>query len=117
MTTPTAEAAFNGSATAPGPYYGEGPYKCRVLDQGFNEAKTGTAQFWLKFLVLERIEPFNDGIEQFSRTAYFPITEKTADRLMHDLHTLGYTGHTFDGLDPQLPNHHSFVSGRNRAYV
>jgi hypothetical protein len=71
------------------------------MDQGFNSASTGTGQFWIKFLVLERIEPVNDAIEQFSRIAYFPITAKTADRVLHDLHTLGFKGDRFDDLDPR----------------
>ena len=56
------------------PYYEPGLYKCKVTAQSFNEASTGTPQFLLAFKVMECIEPVNDGLEKFSRTAYFPIT-------------------------------------------
>ena len=91
------------------PFYDPGLYKCRITNQGFNEASTGTAQFWLKFDVLEQIEPFSDILEKFSRTIYFPITARTADRVMHDLHSLGFKGDSFDGVDPREDGYHSFV--------
>lgn len=91
--------------------YEEGIYKVRIIDQGFNSASTGTGQFWIKFLVLERTEPFNDGIEQFSRIMYFAITDKTADWVMHDLHTLGFTGDRFEDLDPRASAYES-LAGR-----
>jgi hypothetical protein len=91
------------------PYYAPGRYKCRIIEQGFNEARTGTEQFWLRFQVLGRIEPFNDSLEKYSRTAYFPITERTADRVMQDLHTLGFRGAGFDGVDPRIEGFHNFV--------
>src|SRR5215467_9871698 len=89
--------------------YEAGRYKCRITEQGFNEASTGTPQFWLRFQVLERIEPFNDSLEKYSRTEYFAITEKTADRVMQGLHTLGFRGDGFDGVDPRIEGFHSFM--------
>jgi hypothetical protein len=80
-----------------------------VLDQGFNEASTGTAQLWLKVLVLECRERVNEKLEQLSRVMYFPITAKTADRLMQHLRTLGFDGDSFEDLDPRRVGHHSFV--------
>jgi hypothetical protein len=91
------------------PYYDQAPHRCRITEQGFNEASTGTEQFWIKFLVLMRIEPFNDSLEKYSRVAYFPITAKTADWVMQYLHTLGFKGDNFDGVDPHVEGHHSFV--------
>jgi hypothetical protein len=88
------------------PYYEQGPHRCRVTDQGFNEASTGTPQFWIQFDVLERIEPFNDSLEQYSRRAYFAITEPF---VMNDLHILGFKGDNFDGVDPRAKGHHSFI--------
>src|SRR5215472_14037514 len=91
------------------PYYDPGLYKCRIIEQGFNEASTGTPQFYIKVLVLLRIEPFNDNLEKYSRTAYFAITAKTADWVMQYLHALGFNGDSFDGVDPHVEGHHSFV--------
>jgi hypothetical protein len=92
------------------PYYEPGLYKCRIIEQGFNEASTGTPQFWLRFQVLGRIEPFNDSLEKYSRTIYFAVTQRTADRVMQDLHTLGFKGDQFDGIDPRIEGSHSFVN-------
>jgi hypothetical protein len=90
-------------------YYDAGLYKCRIMDQGFGEASTGTAQFCVRFLVLEQTEPSRDNIGMFSRIAYFPITDKTADRVMDDLYTLGFKGDNFESIDPRIEGHHSFV--------
>jgi hypothetical protein len=89
--------------------YEEGIYKVRIIDQGFNAASTGTGQFWIKFLVVERIEPFSDAIEQLSRMMYFAITNRTADWVMHDLHTLGFKGDRFDNLDPRVAGFESLA--------
>jgi hypothetical protein len=93
-------------------YYEPGPYKCRITEQGFNKASTGTPQFWLRFQVLERIEPFNDSLEKYSRTEYFAITERTADRVMQDLHTLGFRGDSFNDVDPRREGFHSFLDSQ-----
>ena len=90
------------------PYYEPGPYRCRIIEQGFNKAGTGTRQFWYKFQVLERIVPFNDGLEQYLRTEYYPITEKTADRVMQMLCALGYRGGRFEDVDPRVDGFHDF---------
>jgi hypothetical protein len=90
-------------------YYRPGRYKCRITSQGFIEASTGTAQFYMKFQVLESIEPFNDALVEHERTIYFPITTKTADRTLHDLCGVGYPGDSFEALDPQSENCYSFV--------
>ena len=91
------------------PYYEPGLYKCRILDQGYTEASTGTEQFWIKFLVLKAVEPVRDNLEKYSRMAYFPLTDKTADRVMRDLRALGFKGDDFELLDPCIEGHHSFV--------
>ena len=72
------------------PYYEPGLYKCRIIEQGFNETRTGTPQFWISFQVLQQIEPFNDGIEEFWRILFFAVTAETADWVMDDLHALGF---------------------------
>jgi hypothetical protein len=64
-----------------------------------------------------RVEPFNDSFrtffndsfEQYVRRAYFPITEKTAPRVMSSLRTLGFPGDSFDRVGPRVDLFHSFV--------
>lgn len=91
------------------PYYEPGRYKCRISSQGFNEASTGTRQFWIKFRVLERVEPFDDSLEQHERTAYFAVTPKTADWVMDTLNLLGFQGSSFGGVDPRTKGFHNFI--------
>ena len=90
-------------------YYGPGRYRVRITQQGFNQASTGTSQFFLKFVVLECVEPVNDSYEQHERTAWFAITEKRAAWTMRDLRSLGFDGDDFSGVDPRVKGFHSFI--------
>ena len=86
-----------------------GKYKFRVDAQGFGEAETGTAFF---FLEGEPVAFLQDGqeydCEHNKRTIKVYISEKTIDRVRGDLEKLGFSG-KFAQLDPGSPNHHSFV--------
>ncbi len=93
------------------PQYDEGVYRCKILEQGFSRAKTGTHQFWLRFLVLSRIT--GDGGEEDvaakrERMLYMAITAKTVVRVMKALQSLGFDGKQFEALDPTLADYHSF---------
>jgi hypothetical protein len=91
------------------PHYDVGTYKTEVSGQGFTVASTGTIQFWLRFVVLERVQPFNDNLDKYTRTLFLPITEKTADRVMYSLNTIGFEGDNFDDVNPLHKGYHSFV--------
>ena len=90
------------------PFYDEGFYNCRIVKQEISKASTGTAQFVLRFTVLE----YSDGgavPQQYERTCYRYITEKTMKYVEQDLDTLGFTGTSLRQLDPSQPQHQSFV--------
>ncbi len=93
------------------PFYEEGNYLCEIVEQGFTVAKTGTTQFYLKVKVLE--DEYGEPVRQcYQRTIFRAITEKTAEYFIADLLQLGYTRDSFRFLDPNEPNHHSFVGER-----
>lgn len=90
-------------------FYAKGRYRCRIIDQALGKASTGTPQFVLKFTVMGRVS--GDALEevtQYERTAYFYITEKTAERFGQDLETLGFTGSSFQQLDLDNDRAHDF---------
>lgn len=79
-------------------YYEPGRYWVQITDHGLTESKTKkTPQFFVKFLVLgpvnhEDPNKWNEGLEQYERTAYRAITTKTKDWVRQDLTTLGFEG-------------------------
>jgi hypothetical protein len=90
-------------------HYDRGTYKVRVTGQGFSRAQTGTPQFSIRFVVLERVEPFNDGLDQLERTIYMALTPNTIERVKEDLRALGFTGDSIEDLDPSQEGHHDFT--------
>lgn len=90
-----------------------GSYTAKILDQGFATAKTGNQQFFLT------IEPIYEGtgsevtelprqLRGKKRTIFRTITDNTVERFAQDLRSLGYTGDSFDGVDPETKGFHSF---------
>lgn len=94
-----------------GPFYAPGAYIAEVVNQGFNKAKTGNQQFVLQVKILGT--PDGDSMmpceQQYDRTIYMTLTEKTAPYVVEALRHIGYTGNSFGPLDPSHPQHHSFV--------
>lgn len=95
------------------PFYPVGRYACKVISQALGEAGTGNPQFALRFQVMGLVDPadptrFIPGQQQYERTYYRTITEKTIDYFLEDLKALGFTGSSFKELDPATPNFHDF---------
>lgn len=89
---------------ANGPFYAEGTYVGEVISTAMTVAKTGTPQFAVRFKVLGHPDPKNPenyltDVQQFERTMYRPITEKTIDYVSEDLQTMGFTGSSFSDLE------------------
>jgi hypothetical protein len=84
--------------------YLPGKYRCKVTEQSFTKAKTGTHQFELRFVPEGRYNDQTGELEACAadeRTIFRPITEKTVDGIFQDLDKLfGYTDTTFSRLDP-----------------
>jgi hypothetical protein len=94
------------------PFYDVGLYQGRVLQQGIGKSGTGTPQFVLKIKVLGPVEgdgTFTPSRQQYERTIYMSLTEKTLPFTVETLGILGFTGDKISQLDPSNPNHQSFV--------
>lgn len=89
-------------------YYAPGEYIGEVVDQGINQAKTGTYQFFVRFAVVAKVDPSLPeganaiGVDNnYERTLFRAISEKTSERLAHDLRQLGFNGDQWSDLDPR----------------
>lgn len=84
-------------------FYQPGRYRCEVTQQAMMKASTGTAQFVLKVMVLDQyvgpdqLEPCR---QQYERTIFRAITDKTMDFFQKELDVLGFTGGSLRQLDP-----------------
>ena len=58
-----------------------GNFDAVILDHGYNQAKTGTTQFWVKF---------ETEVDQI--IGYFPLTDKAADGTLRKIQAMGYVG-------------------------
>jgi len=95
------------------PYYDVGLHVGLIVSQQLTEAKTGTAQFVMRVKIMGA--PTGDGgydpyTNQYERTIYMALTEKTIDFVAPQLQKLGFTGTSLGQLDPNSPNHQSFVN-------
>lgn len=93
-----------------------GSYMGRITKWGLSAAKTGTPQFFATFVPLGRIDPAKPSDTEnliacpdWERTVFRAITENTIDFVARDLAALGYTRDTFDQLDPEHADAHSFA--------
>ncbi len=87
------------------PFYQSGRYACKITGQALGKAGTGNPQFVLRFQVFGLVDPqdpsrFIPAPQQYERTHYRTITEKTVPYLLEDLKILGFDGDSFRDLDP-----------------
>ena len=94
----------------------QGTYLGRINKWGLSAAKTGTPQFFVTFTPLGRVDPSKPddtenliACEDWERTIFRAITENTIDFVVRDLKALGYSKDTFDQLDPEHKDAHSFA--------
>lgn len=87
--------------------YQEGLYVLRVTGQGFGESdQKKTPFFFLQCLPEEQVfEDGNQPCDQYPAEVVFWITEKTFDRTMRELESLGFTGKKLSNLDPDTPGY------------
>lgn len=85
-------------------YYAKGRYICEVTNQALGEAGTGTPQIVIRFRVL-RFENGDDVNEQYERSAYLYLTEKTVDRTVAVLKSLGFSKDGFRYIDKSQPGY------------
>jgi hypothetical protein len=89
-----------------GPFYTEGRYLCEITDQGLSKASTGTVQIVLRFKVIEGTQPQHEVTQQYERTAYLSVTDRTMQYLVPKLHALGYTRDSLKFLNLTEPQCH-----------
>lgn len=97
------------------PYYDPGAYIGEVISQSLGTSKKGTPQFTLRFKVLAMA----DGVavrQQYERTLYMPLTEKTVRFAKEALQRIGFTGNNFQQLDPARPGYHNFAGLETQFY-
>jgi len=90
-------------------YYTQGAYKCEVLDQGLSMSSTDKPQIWIRCRVLESLDSPGVTLNQYERTLYWTVTEKTIDFVLDKLESLGFSGQSFREVDPNVEGHHSFI--------
>lgn len=90
-------------------YYSQGAYKCEVIDQGLSMSSTEKPQIWLLVRVLQSNDNPDLTINQYERTIFWTLTEKTIDFTLDKLERLGFSGQSFRDVDPNVEGHHSFV--------
>lgn len=94
--------------------HAQGRYRVRVVSQSFSESKSGKPQFVLRVVPIgrynfERPGGALDTCHDEERGIYMTITDKSIDYVVDKLAALGFDGRSFSELDPETPNHVSFV--------
>ena len=103
------------------PFYEEGNYVALVTDQALGKASTGTKQFVLKFKVLGTVdvdnpEEYMPAQNQYERSMYRSLTDKTIKYVSEDLERLGFSGSSFGQLSLDHPQPQSFVGNQINVY-
>lgn len=90
------------------PFYAAGSYACKIVGQALSETGTGKPQFVLRFKVMGLVDPedssrFIPAQQQFDRSHYRTITDKTIPYFVEDLKALGFSVSSFKELDSNTP--------------
>ncbi len=97
------------------PYYEPGRYWGRITHQKLGKSSNDNPQLMISFVVLGKINVKDpDGellpvTQQWERTVFRVITDKTIDWVMQDLDKLGWTGDDWATFDEQHPSCCSIV--------
>jgi hypothetical protein len=102
-------------------YYNPGTYLGEITNHILGETKTGKPQLILQFMVQAMVNeadpanPLSCG-DQYERTMYRVITDKTIDFVMEDLQRLGFQGNSFSELDLNTDVHQDFRGQKHEFY-
>lgn len=93
------------------PYYDEGLHVGEIVSQGLSKAKTGTLScvIRVKILGIPDGPEFQPHKQQYERSIYWYITEKTMPFIVEKLQLLEFAGTKFSQIDPSNPYHVSLV--------
>lgn len=97
------------------PFYEEGLYIGKVTQQGIGESGTGKPQVVIraKILGVPIDETSHTPVkQQFERTVYMTVTDKTAPFIVENLRTIGFEGDKLSEFDPSHKDHVSLVGNQ-----
>jgi hypothetical protein len=77
-----------------------GLYRGKIIDQYFTQSEKGTDGFTLVFRLLENLDHPEMPVASGPRKLTMWITDASKSIVWRQLDALGYTGKTFDGLNP-----------------
>jgi hypothetical protein len=80
--------------------YEPGHYLARTMSQYFGESQQGTVKFCLRIQILQSLDNPGTSCKTLQREINWWISTKNLNWVMRDLCTLGYTGKTLSGVDP-----------------
>jgi len=100
-------------------FYPEGAYLGQITDQAIGETKTGKPQFILRVKVLG--VPYDDGsyessAQQYERTIYMVLTDKTVPFVTEKLRAIGFAGTRITDLSPDSDTFQSLKGGQIRLW-
>lgn len=98
-------------------HYEPGDYKARIVRQGFSESKAkATPFFFIEIEPFEALGPNTMPEVVYKRTIDWYFTDKAGPNSIEKLRALGWAGSKLTELQPDSPNHHSFVGQEVHVY-
>lgn len=92
------------------PFYQEGRYRAEVINQALGKNNKGTPQFVLKVHIASMlVDGEETRVQQYDRTIYMYLTEKSAEYTLDKLKGIGFEGTSIRQLDPNHQGCHSFI--------
>lgn len=92
-------------------FYDQGLHAAEITGQALGESSKGTPQFILKVKIMGNGTPsqYTAHAQQYERTVYMTLTEKTMKFVAEKLASIGFTGKGLSYLDPNKQGYHNFV--------
>jgi hypothetical protein len=89
--------------------YQPGRYLVRVIGQYFGESqRTGTPKFCLVIRITRNLDNPDVYFAPLQKEIVWWVSDKTIERVIRDLQSLGYPGTTLSGVDPDQRGFHDF---------
>jgi len=95
-------------------HFSEGRYRVRIVSQCFAATKDNKPQFVLRvtplgFYNLERPGGALEVCDNYERSIFLTITDRSIDYVVDKLAAIGFEGRSFSELEPEAANHVSLV--------
>src|SRR5258708_17571397 len=96
-------------------FYEEGLHIGDLVQQAIGESGTGRPQIVLRVKILGTAiddQSFTPHRQQFERTIYMTVTDKTIPFIIENLRVAGFDGDKISTLEPGVKNHVSLIGNR-----